>query len=92
MFEAAQARGQNAEAGQVELEEQLQTLRTEVDKLRVSSWQQAEVSSQTCCLNTPRSSFNDVAVRDCQLRRITKPYKDAQNRLLWRDKTCLART
>ena len=28
----------------------------------------------------PRSSFNDVAVRDCQLRRITKPYKDAQNR------------
>ena len=41
-----------------------------------------------CC---PRSSFNDVAVRDCRLRRITKPYKDAQNRLLWRDKTCLAR-
>ena len=40
----------------------------------------------------PRSSFNDVAVHDCQLRRITKPYKDAQNRLLWRDKTCLART
>ena len=40
----------------------------------------------------PRSSFNDVAVRDCQLRRITKPYKDAQNRLLWRDKTCLTRT
>ena len=40
----------------------------------------------------PRSSFNDVAVRDCQLRRITKPDTDAQNRLLWRDKTCLART
>ena len=34
----------------------------------------------------PRSTFNDVAVRDCQLRRITKLYKDAQNRLLWRDK------
>ena len=32
-----------------------------------------------------RSSFNDVAVRDCQLRRIHIPYKDAQNRLLWRD-------
>ena len=40
----------------------------------------------------PRSSFNDVTVCDCQLRRIPKPYKDAQNRLLWRDKTCLART
>ena len=39
-----------------------------------------------------RSSFNDVAVRDCQLRRITKPYKDAQNRMIWRDKTCLAHT
>ena len=33
----------------------------------------------------PRSIFNDVAVRGCQLRRMTKPYKDAQNRLLWRD-------
>ena len=40
----------------------------------------------------PRSSFNDVAVRDCQLRRIPKPYKDAQNRLLGRVKTCLACT
>ena len=39
-----------------------------------------------------RSSFNDVAVRDCQLRRITKPYKDAQNRMLWKDKICLAHT
>ena len=39
----------------------------------------------------PRS-FNDVAVRDRQLLRITKFYKDAQNRLLWRDKTCFART
>ena len=37
----------------------------------------------------PRSSFNDVAVRDCQLRCMTKPYKDAQIRLLWRDKTWL---
>ena len=35
----------------------------------------------------PRSSFDDVAVRDGHLRRITKPYKDAQNRLLQRDKT-----
>ena len=30
----------------------------------------------------PRSSFSDVAVHDCQLRRIVKPYKDAQNRRL----------
>ena len=40
----------------------------------------------------PRSSFVAVAVRDCQLRRITKSYKDAQNRLLRRDMTCLACT
>ena len=33
----------------------------------------------------PRAGFNDVAVCDCQLRRISKAYKDAQNRLLWRD-------
>ena len=39
-----------------------------------------------------RSSFNDVAVRDCLLLRTIKPYKDAQSRLLWRDKICLART
>ena len=40
----------------------------------------------------PRSSFNDVALRDCQNCRINRPYRDAQNRLLWRDKTCPART
>ena len=46
-----------------------------------------------CCPpGCPRSSFNDVAVHDCHLRRINKPYRDAQNRLLWRDKSCLART
>ena len=27
-----------------------------------------------------------------QLRHTTKPYKNAQNRLLWRDKICLAHT
>ena len=43
-------------------------------------------------LGCHRISLNDVAVRDCHLRRITKPYKDAQKRLLWRDKTCLTRT
>ena len=40
----------------------------------------------------PRSSFNDVALHDCQTRRITRPYRDAQDRLLWKDKTCPART
>jgi hypothetical protein len=29
---------------------------------------------------------------DCQARRIGKPYRDAQDRLLWKDKTCPART
>ena len=40
----------------------------------------------------PRLSYNDVASSDCHECRITRPYKDAQNRLLWRDKTCPART
>ena len=40
----------------------------------------------------PRSSFNDVALCDCQNCLIGRPYRDAQDGLLWRDKTCLART
>ncbi len=40
----------------------------------------------------PRSSFNDVALRDCQNCRIGRPYRDAQDRLLWKDKTCPACT
>jgi len=40
----------------------------------------------------PTSSFNDVALRDCQNCRFSRPYRDAQDRLLWRDKTCPART
>ncbi len=40
----------------------------------------------------PRSSFNDVALQDCQARGINRPYRDAQDRLLWKDKTCPART
>ena len=40
----------------------------------------------------PRLNFNDVASSDCRECCITRPYKDAQNRLLWRDKTCSART
>ena len=40
----------------------------------------------------PRSSFNDVALQDCQARWISRPYRDAQDRLLWKDKTCPAHT
>ncbi len=40
----------------------------------------------------PRSSFNDVALHDCQTCWISRPYRDAQDRLLWKDKTCLAHT
>ena len=40
----------------------------------------------------PRSSFNDVALGDCQNCRISRPYRDAQDRLLWRGKTCPAHT
>ena len=32
----------------------------------------------------PSSTFNVVAVRDCQPGCMNKSYKDAQNRLLWR--------
>ena len=35
---------------------------------------------------------NDVALHDCQKCRIGRPYRDAQDRLLWKDKTCPART
>ena len=35
---------------------------------------------------------NDVALHDCQTRRIGRPYRDAQDRLLWKDKTCPAHT
>ena len=40
----------------------------------------------------PRSSFNDVALRDCQNCQIGRPRRDAQDRQLWRVKTCFART
>ncbi len=40
----------------------------------------------------PRSSFNDVALHDCQTHQIGRPYRDAQDRLLWKDKTCPAHT
>ena len=35
---------------------------------------------------------DDVALRDCLNCRINRLYRDAQNRLLWIDKTCPART
>ena len=38
----------------------------------------------------PRSSFSDVALRGCQNCQIGRPYRDAQDRQLWRDKTCPA--
>ncbi len=37
-------------------------------------------------------SFNDVTFCDGQNFWISWPYADAQDRLLWRDKTCPART
>ena len=40
----------------------------------------------------PTPNYNDVASSDCHECRITRPYKDAQNRLLWRVKTCPTRT
>ncbi len=40
----------------------------------------------------PRTSFNDVVLRDCQICHIDRLYRDAQNRLHWRDKTCPAHT
>jgi len=44
-----------------------------------------------CCPpGRPRSSFNDVALHDCQNCRIGRTDRDAQDRLLWRDKTCPA--
>ena len=39
----------------------------------------------------PGSSFNDVALLDCQNCQIGRPYRDAQDRQLWRDRTCPAR-
>ncbi len=35
---------------------------------------------------------NDVVLHDCQHCRVSRPYRDAQDRLLWRDKTCPAHT
>jgi len=37
-----------------------------------------------------RSSFDDVALSDCQKRRTSRLYRDEQDRLLWIDKTCPA--
>ena len=45
-----------------------------------------------CPPGRPRSSFNNVTLRDCQHCCISRPYRDAQDRLLRRDKTYPART
>ncbi len=40
----------------------------------------------------PRSSVNDAALHDCQKCRMSRPYRNAQDRLLCRHKTCSAHT
>jgi len=45
-----------------------------------------------CPPGRTRSRFNDVAGPDCQKCCVSKPYRDAPNRLLWRDKSCPVRT
>ncbi len=45
-----------------------------------------------CPPGHPRSSFIDVALRDYQNCQIGRPYRDAQDRQLWKDKTCPACT
>ncbi len=40
----------------------------------------------------PRSSLNVVTLHDFQTHGISRPYRDAQDRLLCKDKTCPART
>ncbi len=44
------------------------------------------------CHATPQSIFKDAASRDCQNYLVIRPYRDAQDRLLCRDKICPART
>ncbi len=41
------------------------------------------------CIARPRSGFSGVALRDCQDCHIGRPYRDAQDGLLWRDKIVL---
>ncbi len=40
------------------------------------------------CSPGSTSSFNDVALRDCQNWRISRPYRDAQDRLQRQDLSC----
>ena len=42
-------------------------------------------------LTHPRSNFRDVALHESHNCRNGRPYRDAQDRLLWRDKTYPAR-
>jgi len=41
-------------------------------------------------LSRSRSSFNDVALRECQHCRVSRPYRDAQDRLLCSGLVCSA--
>ena len=68
---------------------EFRTTGTSLDKM-CKIYSVLESSSQTP--GRPRFSFNDITLRNCQLCRINKPYRDAQDKLLWRDKTCPART
>jgi len=45
-----------------------------------------------CPPGCPRSSFNDVALCDCQACHVSRPHMHVQDRLLWRNKTCPAPT
>ena len=45
-----------------------------------------------CPPGRPRSNCSNVALRDCQNCRISRAYRDAQHRMLGRDKPCVAHT
>ncbi len=59
-------------------------MQTALASARCGAVQAADEHVQSCCM----------AVLACltQNCRINRPYRDAQDRLLWRDKTCPART
>ena len=49
-------------------------------------------AKEFCPPGRPRSRFNGIALCDCQNCRIKRPCWDAQNRLLWIDKSRRAHT
>ena len=52
----------------------------------------AELPIIACAAVQGMSACTTVALHDCQDCRIGRPYRDAQDRLLWKDKTCPAHT